>query len=60
MICVLLLCRRTKKPLSSGGVCEAPVKRLSGGKEKQQILGEFRKTPKMRRNLKDEPSEIQM
>eukprot|EP00066_Takifugu_rubripes_P024089 XP_011613355.1 PREDICTED: afadin-like [Takifugu rubripes] len=32
----------TKKPLSSSGVCEAGVKKLSGEKEQQQILGGLR------------------
>lgn len=54
-MCILLLCRRTKKPLSSSAVCEARVKKLSREKEKQQILGEFGKTPKMMRNLKTNP-----
>lgn len=53
-MCILLLCRTTKT-LSSSGVREARVKKLSGGKEEQQILGEFRKTPKMMRNLKTNP-----
>lgn len=57
---ILLLCRTTQKPLSSSGVCEARVKQLSGEKEKQQILGEFRKTPKNDEKSKGEPSEIQM
>lgn len=53
---ILLLCRTTQKPLSSSGVREARVKELSGEKEKQQILGEFRKTPKNdEKNLKANP-----